>query len=144
MSEASLAELLERVVLVGVAITTRALSEANPGFDLTFPQWRVLVVLGDEPKGATVSAVAERIGVTLPATSRQLRRLARRGLVVVERDDRDRRAARARLTPIGQATRRVILDYRRRWIAGATAGISVAPAALDGVARAADVLERSL
>lgn len=144
MRESPLAELLERIVLAGVAITTRALSEAKAGLDLTFPQWRVLVVLGEERDGATVSEVAARIGVTLPATSRQLRRLARRGLVTVDRDDRDRRAARARLTVDGQATRRAILDYRRRRIAAATDGISVSRTTLDELASAAAALTLSL
>lgn len=47
MSDRTLADLLERIVLAGVAITTRALSEASPGFDLTFPQWRALLVVGE-------------------------------------------------------------------------------------------------
>jgi DNA-binding MarR family transcriptional regulator len=113
VTERSLTDLLERLVLAGVAITTRALTEATPDLDLTFPQWRVLLVVGERPEGATVSEVSTRVGVTVPATSRQLRRLARRGLLEIARDERDRRAARARLTERGTAARDAILQYRR-------------------------------
>jgi len=143
MAKTTLGALLERVVLAGVAITTRALSEARPGLDLTVPQWRVIVVLGEERDGATVSEVADRIGVTLPATSRQLRRLVGRGLVTLARDERDRRAARARLTTEGNATRRAVLDYRHRWIAAATSQLGASPSTLAELARAVEALERS-
>lgn len=113
VSDPSLADSLERIVFAGVALTTVAISGARPSFDLTFPQWRVLVVLGEAPDGARIGEVARRIGVTLPATGRQLRRLERRGLVTVSRDDRDRRAALARLTLEGQAVREAIVAYRK-------------------------------
>jgi DNA-binding MarR family transcriptional regulator len=139
--EPELVDLLERVVLAGVAITTRALNEANPGFELTFQQWRVLLILGPEANGLTVSAVSRQIGVTVPATSRQLRRLSLRGLVALERDSRDRRAARARLTAGGQATREAILAYRRRAIAAGTDQVEVHPGTLADLADVADALE---
>jgi DNA-binding MarR family transcriptional regulator len=136
MSAPQLADLLERVVVAGVAITTRALNEAMPDLDLTFPQWRVLLVVGEGSDGATVSEVSSRIGVTLPATSRQLRRLARRGLVVISRDDRDRRAARARLTSDGVVVRDRILGYRHRRIAETVAGWRVSRATSRPTGRA--------
>jgi len=49
-------------VFAGVALTTRALSEARADLDLTLAQWRVLVVLGETEDGATISQVAARIG----------------------------------------------------------------------------------
>ena len=76
---------IEQLVIAGVASTGRALG-GHDGIDLTFPQWRVLVVLGDSSVGATVKNVADEIGVTMPATSRQLRRLEGRGLVKIEPD----------------------------------------------------------
>src|SRR3954451_12948193 len=80
---------------------------------MTFPQWRALLILGAAQDGARVSEVAARVGVTLPATGRLLRRLERRGLLALETDPDDRRATRARLTERGQATRDAILAYRR-------------------------------
>lgn len=141
MSDRTLADLLERIVLAGVAITTRALTEASPGFDLTFPQWRALLVVGERPDGTTVSEVARRIGVTLPATSRQLRRLERRGLVSLRRDERDRRAARVQLTAAGLATRGAILAFRRRRIAETALRVRVTDVTLRDLRRVVDALD---
>lgn len=113
LTEPAVAESLERIIFAGVALTTVAFTKAQPDFELTFPQWRVLVVLGAARDGVRISEVARLVGVTLPATSRQLQRLARRGLVTVGRDERDRRAALARLTPDGRAARDAILAYRK-------------------------------
>ncbi len=107
---------LERLVFAGVALTSRALAEATPGLELTVPQWRALVVLGESPDGAWVSEVAARVGGSLPGTSRLLRRLERRGLVSARQDERDHRATRVRLTPDGRAVRNAIVEYRRRTI----------------------------
>jgi DNA-binding MarR family transcriptional regulator len=130
MAESQLTDILERLFMAGVAITTRALNEAMPDIDLTFPQWRVVLIVGDGSDGATVSEVAARIGVTVPATSRQLQRLAGRGLVVITRDDRDRRAARARLTSDGSAVRDRILRFRRQRIRDVAGGLQVSEAGL--------------
>jgi MarR family transcriptional regulator, transcriptional regulator for hemolysin len=137
MSEPPLTELLERLVLAGVAITTRALTEATPELDLTFPQWRTLLVVGEGPDGATVSEVAARVGVTVPATSRQLHRLARRELVEIRRDERDHRAARARLTARGSVVRDAILHYRSERIAGTASEVAVSRTTLRDLERIA-------
>ncbi len=108
-----LADHLERIAVGAVGLTTRALAQADTGFELTFPQWRALLVLGEDPDGARISGVAARVGVTLPATSRLLRRLERRGLTTLSVDEQDRRATRARLTERGRAVRAAILAYRR-------------------------------
>ena len=112
-----LAEILERIAIGAVGMTTRALTEALPGVELTFPQWRAMLILGDHPDGARIGEVAARVGVTVPATSRLLKRLARRGLLDLSVDERDRRATRARLTPSGEGVRTAILAHRRLRIA---------------------------
>ena len=109
----ALAADLEKIVVGAVGLTTRALAQADTGFELTFPQWRALLVLGEREDGARIGEVAARVGVTLPATSRLLRRLERRGLTALAPDERDRRAKRARLTNRGRAVREAILDHRR-------------------------------
>jgi len=109
----SLTDDLERIAVGAVGLTTRALALADPGFELTFPQWRALLVLGEEPDGARIGEVAARVGVTLPATGRLLRRLERRGLTALSVDELDRRATRARLTRHGQTVRQTILGHRR-------------------------------
>ncbi|MEO8247677.1 MAG: MarR family transcriptional regulator [Chloroflexota bacterium] len=135
-------DLIERIVLGGVGLTSRALVHALPGTDLTFPQWRVLVVLGDEPEGATVSTVADRVGVTVPATGRQLRRLEQRGLVWTAPDETDRRAVRAGLSAAGLAARDAILGYRRERIAAGAAGVRLSDTALGELARIAGTLDK--
>jgi DNA-binding MarR family transcriptional regulator len=114
METEALAATLERIVSGAVGLTTQALGEATPGFELTFSQWRAMQVLGESRAGERVGSVARRVGVTLPATGRQLRRLERRGLVELETDEVDRRATRARLTPAGRDVHDAILGYRRR------------------------------
>jgi DNA-binding MarR family transcriptional regulator len=141
VSELLVTDLLERIILAGVAITTRALEEATPALDLTFPQWRALLVVGEGPEGATVSDVAVRVGVTVPATSRQLRRLAGRGLVDIKRDERDHRAVRARLTTQGTRVRDDILRFRRERIAETAASLRVSRATLRDLARLAEAFE---
>ena len=108
---------LERIVMGAVGLTTRSLASAAPAIDLTFPQWRALVILGELEEGARIGAVASRVGVTLPATGRLLRRLERRGLVALATDEDDRRATRAKLTEQGLEARAAIIDYRRRILA---------------------------
>ncbi len=104
---------LERIVVGAVGLTTRALAGTDAGFDLTFPQWRAILVLGEHEDGARIGEVAARVGGTLPATSRLLRRLERRGLTTLAVDEQDRRATRARLNDRGHAVRAAILDQRR-------------------------------
>jgi DNA-binding MarR family transcriptional regulator len=119
----ALADDLERIAVGSVGLTTRALAQANTGFDLTFPQWRALLVLGEEPDGARIGEVAARVGVTLPATGRLLRRLERRGLTALSVDELDRRATRARLTERGRAARETILAHRRAVLREIAAGL---------------------
>ena len=113
VAEGSIADDLERIAIGAVGLTTRALAMAETDFELTFPQWRAILVVGEDPGGARVGEVATRVGVTLPATSRLLRRLERRGLTTLAADKVDRRATRVRLTPRGRDIRSAILAHRR-------------------------------
>jgi DNA-binding MarR family transcriptional regulator len=141
MARSSAAEGLERIIGAGVAITTRALAEARPDLDLTFPQWRATLVVGERPEGARVSEVAARVGVTVPATSRLLRRLAARGLLEISADESDRRASRARLTPDGRGARDAILAYRRLRIEETLRGTSLSGATRAELARLATAFD---
>lgn len=113
MQTDDLVNALERIAVGAVSLTTRALAQAAPGVDLTFPQWRAMLVLGEDDDGARVGAIALRVGTTQPASGRLLRRLERRGLVALATDEADRRATRARLTPEGRRVRAAILASRR-------------------------------
>ena len=140
MAEDELVDAIDSIIMAGVAMTSAALSRATPGPELTFPQWRVLVVLSP-PGGLPVTEVSRRIAVTLPATARQLRRLERRGLVTLEDDPEDRRVTRARLTDAGLGVRAAIIGERRSRIRGAIDEIGLGPSATRSVARIAAALD---
>lgn len=103
--------MLERIVIGAVAVTTRAFSES--ALEITFQQWRVMVVVGESAEGATVSQVASRIGAAISPASKLVTRLKRRGLLVTSKDPADRRVTRARLTPAGIEMRDRVLEVRR-------------------------------
>jgi len=135
---------LERLIFAGVALTSRALAEATPGLELTLPQWRAIVVLGESADGARVSEVATRVGGSLPGTSRLLRRLERRGLVSARQDHQDHRATRVRLTPDGTAARNAVLEYRRRTIRRVARAASPSPALTEELERMAAAIGEAM
>lgn len=141
LTDPAVAESLERIVFASVALTTVAFSRAQLAFELTFPQWRVLVVLGAASEAMRIGEVARLVGVTMPATSRQLRRLERRGLITVRRDERDGRASLASLTQEGRAARASIVDYRRARIVEAAAPFEPNKSLRQELDRIADALE---
>ena len=119
----TLAADLERIAVGAVGLTTRALAHGAADIELTFPQWRALLVLGESDEGLRIGEVAARVGVTLPATSRLLRRLERRQLTSLAIDALDRRATRAQLTERGRTVRAAIIDYRAAALLEVAAGI---------------------
>jgi DNA-binding MarR family transcriptional regulator len=131
---------LERIIVAGVALTAVALGRAGTGLELTFGQWRVMVILRESVNGATISEVARRVGVTVPATSRQLRRLERRGLVFVTRDETDRRATRANLTEAGIRLHESIVAARRRMLGDLTSSLDLGDGVRPGLHRVAEAL----
>jgi len=106
---------LEAVAFGSVAVTTRAIAAA--GLDLTFAQWRVLVVVGERPNGATITEVAARLGAEISPVSRLVSRLARRGVVKARKDDQDRRVTRVTVTDEGRELRETVIARRRELLA---------------------------
>lgn len=130
---------VERIILGGVAITVRALG--GEVADLTFSQWRVLTIVGEQEATAHVKGVGQRVGVSAPSASRLLRRLEDRGLIELQRDAVDRRFMRVRLTPAGHAARSQVIDRRRLLIRDALATFNEAlprdvPGALGAIGEA--------
>lgn len=116
MARKEIVDWLEGIVFGGVAITTEALIYATRE-ELTFTQWRAILFVGEDAEGCRVGEVGGLLHASLPTTSRLLRRLERRGLLTLERDEQDRRATRARLTPAGIEMRSSVLTYRRNELA---------------------------
>jgi DNA-binding MarR family transcriptional regulator len=107
----SVVEALETIAYGAVAVTTRALTAV--GIELTFPQWRVMVVLGNYENGLSVTEVAERLGSELSPASRLLSRMARRGYLALAKDPLDRRVTRVTLTDAGRELRSAVVARRR-------------------------------
>ena len=75
---------------------------------------RVLELLGE--RSLRASEIAERVGVSRPAMSNQLKALRASGLVGVELSDEDGRARRYRLRPDRfMALQAWISELERRW-----------------------------
>ncbi len=70
------------------------------GPSVSVPQFRVLTFLG-RTGGASLSATADRVGLSLPAMSRLVDGLVDRGLVLREESDEDRRRVVLRATTRG-------------------------------------------
>ena len=109
---------LERVVVASVAVTAKALADVAP--ELTFLQWRVLVIL-DADEGASVGHVAAMLDAKLAAVSRLLGRMRRNDLIHSERDEADARVVRVTLTGHGRALRTRVVERRRHDLAAAIA-----------------------
>jgi MarR family transcriptional regulator, organic hydroperoxide resistance regulator len=85
--------------------------------ELTIAQYALLAPLLEAAEPPGVRELAEAAGVSSPTATRMLDGLERRGVVVRERCERDRRAVRLSLTPVGvsavRAARRRQLALRR-------------------------------
>jgi DNA-binding MarR family transcriptional regulator len=101
---------LERVVVASVAVTARALADVAP--ELTFAQWRVLVLV-DAPDAVGVGAIASALGTKIAATSRLVGRLRAHDLVATERSADDARVVLVRLTVDGRNVRSRVVERRR-------------------------------
>jgi DNA-binding MarR family transcriptional regulator len=100
-SEECTREILEVVPLIMRAIRAEMRSHRTP--DLSVPQFRALAYLSHHA-GASLSEVAEHIGLTLPSMSKMMDGLVTRQLVTREISASDRRRVTLRLTPLGWAT----------------------------------------
>jgi DNA-binding MarR family transcriptional regulator len=111
MSSRRVSRSLEQIAVGSVAITALALEQARA--DLTFPQWRVIVIAGLKPRGVAVSEIATRIGSSISATLKLVQRMQRRGLVSLEKASEDRRVTLVRPAPAGEALWTAVVGRRR-------------------------------
>ncbi len=101
----ALASYLMRTATVG---TFNAIAE----LDLSFTQIKALCALESESEGCSVKALADSLGVSVPAMSRAVDGLFERGLVGREDDPADRRMKRVRPTAEGQRVPRALNEAR--------------------------------
>jgi DNA-binding MarR family transcriptional regulator len=126
---------LEHLVMGSVAITARAIAAADA--DLTFMQWRVLLVVGERDEGQTVGEIATRTGAHASPASRVVSRLKRRGLVSTDKGDLDKRVVCVRLTDAGRDLRTRVLKQRGRDLADVLEIVSMTPEESEPLARLA-------
>jgi DNA-binding MarR family transcriptional regulator len=101
----ALASYLMRTANVG---TFNAIAE----LDLSFTQIKALCALEADGEERSVKALAESLGVSLPAMSRAVDSLFERGFVEREEDPEDRRMKRVRLTEAGRTVPRALNEAR--------------------------------
>lgn len=97
------------------ALASYLMRSANVGtfqkiaeLDLSFTQLKALSLLEADGEERSLKALAEGLGVSLPAMSRAVDGLFERGLVLREEDPDDRRMKRVRATEAGQAVPRAL------------------------------------
>ena len=98
-SKACAGEILDTVPLIMQFIRVEMRRSRGPG--ISVPQFRVLAFL-DRAEGASLSAAADRVGLSLPAMSRLIDGLVDRDLVQREESPEDRRRITLQLTSLGR------------------------------------------
>jgi DNA-binding MarR family transcriptional regulator len=95
--------------------------------DLTLSQLKTLSLLGELPPSSPLSLkdVAERLGISLPAASRAVDPLVRRGLAERREDTEDRRIKRVRITPKGDVLGQRLMAARVAALEELLSGFSV-------------------
>jgi DNA-binding MarR family transcriptional regulator len=94
------------LVLQVVPMMMRAIRmemRTHRGGDLSVPQFRVLIFLSRN-EGASLSDVAEHLGLTLPSMSKMIDGLVSREMVTRQADPGDRRRVTLTLTALGLET----------------------------------------
>lgn len=69
--------------------------------ELTFTQFKTMMLLAHEPDPLSMKDVSDRLGISFPATSRAIEPLVQRGIVERTEDPLDRRVKRVRTTKQG-------------------------------------------
>ena len=94
-------QILEIVPLVMAAIRNEIRS--HRGSELSVPQFRVLIFL-NRHEGASLSDIAEHIGLTLPSMSKMIDGLLARNMVTRHMHLEDRRRVTLALTALGRGS----------------------------------------
>ncbi len=132
-------DLLERLAVELVSVTNRAIAEVGAG-EVSFPQWRLLMVLGSAPGPLRLHEIARQVSSSMPSASRLIDRMKRRGLVTSAADPRDRRGRLIALTERGARTRVQVTARRRVLIEERLVSFDETPDVVAALARVIDGL----
>ncbi len=143
-SEQALASDLYAVVVHLHKNCAADLFEAVGALDLSFTQIKLLHYLGDADEELTLKQAAEAVHVSLPAASRMVDDLVRRGFVERREDPEDRRMKRVRVTDSASAVVRKLNAARLSGLEEFARGLtdperSVLATALDELLKRPDV-----
>ena len=136
--DACATEVLDVVPTVMRFIRTEMRSHRAPG--LSVPQFRTLMYV-HRHREASLTEVAEHLGLTPASTSTLVEGLTRRALLVRAASASDRRRICLSLTAGGQSAMESIRRETRATLAGALS--SLAPSELQAVGRAMTALRRT-
>ena len=124
---------LDQLAVEIVSATNTAITVVGAG-ELSFPQWRLVAVLGSAAGPLRPNEIAVRMGASMPSTSRLVHRLRRRDLVSSARDPRDGRGRLISLTPKGTALKSSVVARRRALMEACLADLDADPAVIDALA----------
>ena len=129
-------QVLEAVPLV--MRTIRGQLRSHRRADISVPQFRAMGYI-DQNQGASLSDLANHIGLTLPSMSKLIDGLVSRKLVTRTSDALDRRRICLSLTPLGREELKAAHRFTEKYLAVQLAGLSEAD--LQAIARSMQVLK---
>lgn len=97
-------------------LSRRRFEQELDAFNITVPQFMALRCIAENEAGCNMSELAEASNQVSATMTGIVDRLEDRGLVMRERDPRDRRAQRVALTPAGKALMQQIRRHKQAWI----------------------------
>lgn len=139
--KSALLDQLEGLAVELVSVTNRAIAEVAAG-EVSFPQWRLLIVLGSAAAPLRVREIARRVSATMPSASRLVERMERRGLVTSRPDPTDGRGRLVALSARGEQMRRQVTARRRTLIEEGLVGFDAPTDLVGALARITEGLVR--
>lgn len=112
---------LETIPLVMRVIRREFRSHRGPGFNV--PEFRSLAFINRSP-GASLSELAEHIGIEAPTASKLVETLVQRGLVRRQEDPRDRRRMSLTILPKGKKSIDEAIEHTRQFMVQRLAHLS--------------------
>ena len=101
-----------RQILEAIPMVMRAIRKEMRnyrGFDLSVPKFRVLIFL-NRHEGASLSEIAEHMGLALPSMSKMIDGLVARNMVIRQMDPGDRRRVTLAPTALGRTAMQSALE----------------------------------
>jgi DNA-binding MarR family transcriptional regulator len=127
-----------------VAATNAALAGEIGTGELSFPQWRLVIILGGASGPLRLNEIAWRVNASMPSTSRLVQRMERRGLVVRSPDPLDGRGRRIGLTETGELVRAHVIRRRRQLLEESLTDLAADAVTVAALREIADRLARLL